>query len=246
MCTVSVLRGPFADWRDDLNAPRWRVVFNRDERRTRAAALLPEVQEYGDVRVARPIDPDGAGTWIAATSKGLVFALLNESEAPAPHPAGQPHESRGLVIPSLAETGSLDEVVARMSRRPVGLCRPYRLLAIADQGIVEVIERRERHIMRSELTARFIRTSSTVAPAETCRRRTALFDSLVLTSSAASQDGFHRHRWPDDLSSSVLMERQDARTVSLTTVEAFASGFRLTYRPWPSGTTGVTEVPRAA
>jgi hypothetical protein len=246
MCTVSVLRGPFDDWRDDLNAPRWRVVFNRDERRTRAAALLPEVQVYGDVRVARPIDPDGGGTWIAGTSQGLVFALLNESDAPLPHPAGRPHESRGLVIPSLADSGSLDEVVARMSRRPVGLSRPYRLLAIADEGIIEFIERRGRHVMRSEPMARFIRTSSTVAPDETCRRRTALFDSLVLTSSAASQDGFHRHRWPDDLSSSVLMERPDARTVSLTTIEAFASGFRVTYRPWPSGATGVTEVPRAA
>jgi len=246
MCTVSVLRGPFDDWRDDRNAPRWRVVFNRDERRSRAAALLPEVQGCGEVHVARPIDPDGAGTWIAATSRGLVFALLNESEDPEPSAAGQSPESRGLVIPSLVESGSLDEVVTRVSRRPVGVCRPYRLLAIADQGIVEVIERHERQIMRSESTPKFIRTSSTVAPAETCRRRTALFDSLVLTPSAASQDGFHRHRWADDLSSSVLMERPDARTVSLTTVEAFASGFRLTYRPWPSGTTGVTEVPRPA
>jgi hypothetical protein len=246
MCTVSVLRGPFDDWREDQGAPRWRLIFNRDERRTRAAALPPELQPYGEVRAACPIDPDGAGTWIAATSAGLVFALLNESDAPVSEAGDQPLESRGLVIPPLVESASLDEVLARLAGRPVGVCRPYRLLAVADQGIVEVVERAERQVTWVESAHRFIRTSSTRAPAETGRRRTALFDSLVAASSAAAQDAFHRHQWADDLPSSVLMQRPDARTVSQTTIEAFASGFRLTYRPWPNGATGVTEVPRAA
>jgi len=48
-----------------------------------------------------------------------------------------------------------------------------------------------------------------------------LFDSMITDSeeSAATQDRFHAHSWPDRPELSVLMSRADARTVSITAVE---------------------------
>lgn len=242
MCTVSVLRAAF----DDSPAPEgllWRVAFNRDEQLTRGTALAPVYGSYGGIDAVHPVDPDGRGTWIAATSAGLVFALLNETEA-----ARQPESpiSRGLVIPALLSCGSLGEVEARLSCLPFGRHRPYRLLVIADSGVLEAVEAGARRLWRHDADPRLVRTSSSVEPSVTRSRRTALFEQMVPNPSVSAQDAYHRHRWPDNPESSVLMSRPDAATVSLTVVEAFADGFRLAYRPWPAGARGVTDLPRAA
>jgi hypothetical protein len=42
------------------------------------------------------------------------------------------------------------------------------------------------------------------------------------------------------------MSRPGASTVSITTIEAFAEGFRVTYRRGPAGAADVTDLPRAA
>ena len=91
-----------------------------------------------------------------------------------------------------------------------------------------------------------MRTSSSVRPAAARLLRSELFARLVPAASPAAQDCFHAHRWPGAPGASVLMSREDAATVSITTVEAFARGFRLTYRPLPGGAAVVTEMPRAA
>ena len=95
MCTLTLLRAP---WVDDWTGepPLWRLVFSRDERRNRPQALPPEETVVDGVHVVAPIDPVGGGTWLAVTSAGLVFALMNEYEAPAT----VADASRGLVIPS--------------------------------------------------------------------------------------------------------------------------------------------------
>ncbi len=58
--------------------------------------------------------------------------------------------------------------------------------------------------------------------------REAIPDPSILS---ARQDAFHRHRWPDRPHLSVCMERDGARTVSLTVVEIAATEVSLTYYP---------------
>jgi hypothetical protein len=252
MCTVSVLRGPFVDAPDDL---RWRVVCNRDERLARAEAQPPRAHRHGHVTAIYPVDPEGGGTWIAATGAGLVFALLNETMDPvaqgfSPAAEGRPeglrYMSRGLVVTRLLSSRSHDEVQCRLGQLPLERYRPFRLLVIGDAGVLEAVGAGDLRWRFHEPDARLVRTSSSVAPATTARKRLALFERMVPSASTAAQDAFHHHQWRADPGASVNLRRQDAATVSLTIIDAFARGLRLAYRPWPAGAPDVTDVPRAA
>jgi hypothetical protein len=243
MCTLSLIRGPFVE-EAGVEQLRWRLVFNRDERRARAEALPPRRHRYGAVRAIYPVDPEGRGTWIAATSAGLVFALLNETDAPAPAPDGL--ISRGQVIPRLVGAPSIDDVEDRLRELPLARHRPFRLLVVGDTGSLEVVDAGVRRTTWHPAAPRFMRTSSSVRPTAARLLRAELFGRLVPSASPAAQDHFHAHSWPGAPGASVLMRRTDAATVSITTIEALAQGFRMTYRPWPGGGAIVTEVPRAA
>jgi Transport and Golgi organisation 2 len=244
MCTVSILRAPWADAGAD-DGPLWRVVCNRDEQRTRRPAVAPLAGGCAARRVVYPLDPDGRGTWIAATSAGLVFTLLNETEAEGASMPARP-VSRGLIIPLLASAGSLEEVADRLDRLRPEAYRPFRLLVAGDAHVLEAVSGPSLALTRHPSLPRLLRTSSSHDPAATRRRRMALFDALVPVPSMAAQAGFHAHRWPGAPEASVLMARPDARTVSVTTVDVFARSIRLAYRPVPAGRADVTNLVRAA
>src|SRR4030095_5515312 len=88
MCTVSFLP----------TAAGFRLAMNRDEKRTRVAALPPDVFAHGRRRAVYPREPND-GTWVAVNDAGLCLALINwhrikrESEGKI--------ESRGFIIPQL-------------------------------------------------------------------------------------------------------------------------------------------------
>lgn len=244
MCTVSILRAPWID-ADGGDVPLWRVVCSRDEQRTRLPAAPPLHAGCATRRVVHPVDPEGRGTWIAATSAGLVFTVLNETEAGvAPVPSVP--VSRGLVIPLLASSGSIDEVAGRLGRLRRDVYRPFRLLVASDAHVLEAVSGASLALTLHRAQPRLARTSSSLDPAGTRRRRMALFEALVPVPSLAAQSRFHTHRWPDAPEASVLMARRDARTVSITTVDVFARGIRLAYRPVPAGRADVTDLARAA
>ena len=57
-----------------------RVVCNRDELRSRAAALPPRVCTFGERRAVMPIDLVSGGTWIAANrANGTVRSKCSPS-----------------------------------------------------------------------------------------------------------------------------------------------------------------------
>jgi Transport and Golgi organisation 2 len=257
MCTVSVLRAPWVE-RDVPRPPRgnaecplvlpsWRVVVNRDERKERALAEPPLAASYDGVRAVHPVDPVGGGTWVAATDAGLVFALLNEPDRVPMRPAEAAPLSRGVVIPLLLSSHSAAEAAGRLDRIPVSRFRPFRLLVVSAHGVLEALSYGTvLEVVELRAQPTFVRTSSSVEPFETARRRTALFEWMVPEPSIAAQDRFHRHRWPLAPGASVLMARPEAETVSVTTVDVFARQARLAYRALPAGPRCVTELARAA
>src|SRR5262249_13957501 len=71
MCTVSIVA---------LNEPgnrRLRLACNRDELRSRPAALPPLVRNCDERQAIMPIDPVSDGTWIAVNDAGIAATLLN-------------------------------------------------------------------------------------------------------------------------------------------------------------------------
>jgi hypothetical protein len=212
MCTVSVIAQPGL----------LRLVSNRDERRSRAAAIPPSSRSIDGVRVLAPTDPVSGGTWIACNAAGLAIALLNVNPA---KPDGRvPPRSRGDIVPFLIKHKSLDNVAAAASQIDTTLYAPFRLVAVhADVAdvleLVPAIRKAERHTLA--IPRMF--TSSGLGDAQVEGPRRELFNRLVIDEGPgdrrAQQDQFHAHRWSDRPELSVWMARDDAWTVSRTMIE---------------------------
>ena len=259
MCTLSVLRQPLPSGDDE--APLWRVKFNRDERRTRPPALPPVQHIYEEHVAVHPIDPQGGGTWVAVSSAGLVFALLNgysESDAPSEadgrvNPATSA-TSRGLIIPTLLSADTLALAATRARALDPTAFLSFRLVIVSDEGACEIVHGahgghghgRQLEIRDVEEGDAWMRSSSSVRPGVVLPHRRALFDHEVAASRlAVVQDRFHLTRHADDSALGVLMERDDARTMSVTTVEVFAAHARMTYRALePDATPATVDIAR--
>lgn len=219
MCTVSVVAAP----------DRLRVMVNRDERHMRPEAHPPTVMRTGAGLALLPLDPQGGGTWIAATSAGLVFAVLNVSST-----AATDGPSRGHIILELLDAASLGEAVDRAERLCWRGWPPHRLIVMDGRQAFELRLRRQGLTMQAFSHARpLLFTSSSLGDdlVEPVRRQ--LFGEVVLAADERfmGQETFHRHRWSDRPHLSVHMRRHDAATHSITTVDVTAAQMAMRYEP---------------
>src|SRR5262245_2529622 len=119
MCTVTVVP----------HARGVRVMSNRDELRTRVAALPPRLHRLDRRMAAFPTDPQGGGTWIGANDAGLIVALLNRSRPTVTTGPVRAH-SRGLIVRDLLRSGSLDDALDRAARLDATGFEPFHLIAV--------------------------------------------------------------------------------------------------------------------
>lgn len=210
----------------------FRVVCNRDEVRSRVPSGAPKwraIERAGapGARAIWPMDMEAGGTWVAAGEHGLALCLLNLNPEPPPDMKGvRGLRSRGLVIPSLIGAADADDVMRRVQRMTLKSFAPFRLVAAdARSGDLRIAEarwdRREIRITAMiQAPACFVSSGlgdSVVTP------RVGLFESMVSgwdDGAERGQDSFHRHTWMERPEISVMMSRPDARTVSVTTIEA--------------------------
>jgi hypothetical protein len=254
MCTLSALPGSLIERQVQseieglaFGAPETavllRVVFNRDEKRDRSPAEPPRVVEADGHRAICPRDPDGGGTWLAATDAALVFALLNRTPR-----GGQPEpgvRSRGLIIPALFGAESLDDARTRLRSLDPSEYAPFRLVVLAATGWLEAIADSKRLRVRlGDLSGWLVRTSSSLGDHLVTSRRAALAAAQLRNphDPIATQDALHRHRWPQAPHLSVWMERQDALTVSRSTIELTRDRVRFVYEPLDRPGLPTTEV----
>lgn len=114
MCTLSFI----------AQAKGYLIAMNRDERRTRQLALLPQVTGAGTLEAVYPRE-DGGGTWIAANALGTSFALLNRNSRPG---SGAKLRTRGEVIPAVLESTDMREAAAIMQRMDLRGMFPFRMI----------------------------------------------------------------------------------------------------------------------
>ncbi|MBL8745972.1 MAG: NRDE family protein [Phycisphaerae bacterium] len=210
-----------------------RIVMNRDELRTRPPGRPPIITPIDPPRAAiHPIDPLSGGTWIAASNAGLSLALMNLNPTPAPPPPRPDRTlSRGLVIPTLISQPNATNAIDRLRTVELDRYAPFRLAA-ADHGVIITAEW-DRQALRVECSSHGPRcfVSSGLGDARVAARHD-LFQRFLASHGASpeAQDAFHRHEWPHQPEISVRMSREDARTVSITTIEpTIEGGLRMTY-----------------
>jgi hypothetical protein len=218
-----------------------RVVFNRDEQRTRPDALPPRLLRSDGGLVCYPVDPRGGGTWIGVSDTGVVAALLNRSGT---HRSGTgAPQSRGAVAPAVLRSRSIAEAIS--------VVRAWLPLRLAPFRIV-VCQLREVYwadgggdatgpIHRLGLDRPLLFTSSSLGDATVFEPRKRLFEQLLMRMAARpleAQRLFHQHQWPGHPEMSVVMERHDARTVSRTQIDvgAHSDRIRVHYQPLPDPT----------
>ena len=227
MCTVTIVP----------TSAGFRVTCNRDERRTRPAALPPRLHTTGALRSIFPIDPQGGGTWIGVNEAGVVAALLNRNDPRAAIEWRQPPKSRGLIVPRLLEHLSLDSALGAAHGTDPKAFAPF--MVILAQGTtcgMVTSDGISVSVIRQPLRRPVMFTSSSLGDGRVRLARQILFDRFVLTKSDVTgwlegQRRFHRHRWRARPEISVLMTRQDARTVSRTVVDVSDRSITLRYRP---------------
>ena len=215
MCTASLieLQG---------NTPGYRLVFNRDELRSRAPGEEPRWRDFVGTRALAPLDPDSGGTWIAVNELGVTLAVTNVNPRPAPAlPPASSLRSRGSLVPTLISSKTADSAVGAISDEQLSVFAPFRLLAIdlTSRGVrlVEGIWDRVKWRVVEHSTLPICFASSGLGD-ERVSGRLELFRACEVRTEK-DQDAFHGHRWPTRPEVSVLMSRDDARTVSITRVE---------------------------
>jgi hypothetical protein len=215
-----------------------RVLCNRDERRTRPAALPPRLFRLGARVAAFPTDPLGGGTWVGINDAGLVLTLLNAAPTGIGNGDGRTiarPRSRGFVVRAMLEHGSAGSILETLCNLDPALFDPYRLV-IVHAPAVTVVSSDGYRLATSEapLAHPLLFTSSSLGDALVEPARRDLFERIVVRASGRMLDAqarFHRHQWRARPEISVHMERADALTVSRTQVDVTTRGRRLVYEP---------------
>lgn len=237
MCTVSVI--PLCA--RDGGVVGVRLVSNRDEHRDRPRAEAERWHELAEgCRGLWPTDPEGGGTWIAGTSRGVVMSLLNVNLPEVP----RGRVSRGGIIPSIADASGAVGALERVAGMDLAAYSPFRLVACDAQGGVLRIGDLRWDGLCADLSwhrpAPIAFVSSGLGDM-VVEPRLGVFESMVVAGpSVESQDRFHRHGWDEHSASglwrgrwaeSVCMSRVGARTVSITSVEVVGDRVTMTTEP---------------
>ena len=105
------------------------LMVNRDERRTRPAALPPSLRIVEGVATLAPTDPEGGGTWVAVNSAGVTLGLANRYHDTLP--AERAHRvSRGRLVTALASSSGLEEIEARLAEEGLERFDGFTLVAL--------------------------------------------------------------------------------------------------------------------
>ena len=208
-----------------------RLAFNRDERRTRPAALPPLRRRFGSHDAVLPIDPPG-GTWLAVNDAGLALALLNVNPSGNDAEPRRAARSRGEIIPDLLSSDSLDEVIERGQAVAATDFAPFCLVAVSEGVFAEAVSdgRRIRPGRGGAIAAPEMCTSSGLGDDRVDGPRRRLFTEMFAAGDWPTQQAaYHRHSWPGREALSVCMSRADACTVSHVVVDIGETAAVMTY-----------------
>jgi len=257
MCTVTVIPLVAGSVPRSLGSahadstPIIRLICNRDELRTRPKAQPPQRRMCGEHAAIMPIDPASDGTWIGANDAGLLVTLLNRhrSEDASPSPAQKLSlRSRGEIIPGLLRHSTLADALASAASLDPQAFQPFRLLLLCGPSMSDVVSNGGAIQVGAfqSIKCPLLFTSSGLGDERVESPRRELFEELFSRNDnpVRVQDAFHAHTWPDRPHLSVLMNREEAHTVSRTVAAVSGDAITLSYEPIGGDTPEAIQVAR--
>jgi hypothetical protein len=223
MCTVT--------WLDQPGG--YHLLCNRDEKRTRSAALGPQIYRRNGVQFVCPVDGDFGGTWIAVNEFGVSACLLNRED---PHAIAKTRlRSRGLLLPELITAHSADSGTAHLLQMDVSLYAPFTMLLLEPSRLARVIEWDGSRLNETPSDSHAMPlTSSSYDPSGVRERRRREFTRRVESRPhihPAELYRFHSSHGPQAGAYSPCMHRVDAETVSFSWVIITPTEIRFFYSP---------------
>jgi hypothetical protein len=198
------------------------VGMNRDEQKTRPAAHPPEIFNHGDARAMYPREA-GGGTWIACSSHGNLFALINWYSAET-DTLGPKIKTRGELIPKLAYEWDSRSTANRLAGIDLTGMHPFRLVgAFSGERVLSEWRWDGKHLdclnFAWRLTHWISSSLSDSSAAHFRGRACAAAKSVVTTPTREWLRSLHNSHDPEPGPYSICMHRPDAATVSYTQVE---------------------------
>jgi hypothetical protein len=227
--------------------------MNRDEQRTRPPALPPEIFSGGHAQAIYPREA-GGGTWIACSSHGNFFALLNWYSAET-DTLGPKIKTRGELIPGLVYELDSRSTANRLARINLAGMHPFRLVAAFSVGKV-LSEWRwdgkhlDRLLFAWGLTHWF---SSSLSDSSAAQLRGRACKAAKLEGARPTREWLqklHKSHDPEPGPYSICMHRPDAATVSYTQVEFTPREISMVYVAGPpcetTGSSHAISIPPSA
>ena len=219
MCTVTVL--------ERLHAKI--ITVNRDEQRTRAEEFPPVL--WPDSPMIAPRDGHAGGTWVGVTAHGHWACILNSYVA---HTPSTQAPSRGAIIPALLSYPAPDTALMAMD---FSAYRPFRII-LGDTNDWQLFHWDGQTLIAEAKSDGhdFFITSSSWNEASVLAARKNAFARWQQSGSPYDDKGIATiHRWQEagDAASSILMERENTKTTSITQI-TLADGAAPVMQYWPA------------
>ena len=208
------------------------AAMNRDELKSRGVATAPAIHRMADMAAVYPREASG-GTWIAATSHGNLFALLNwnlgiDGQLP------EKLRSRGELIPSLLGEETAERVEVALRKTELRGIHPFRLVGIfpRERDIREWRWNGEKLSRQWQEWTRnhWFSSSRSDERAEATRRK-----ACEMMGQEGGRQGrewlrqLHASHLPEAGAYSICVHRDDASTVSFTEVCCSETEIEMTY-----------------
>lgn len=207
------------------------IIFtsNRDERFLRSRALLPNIYDFENIQLIYPIDPDGGGTWLAA-SKSRVICLLNG--AFFPHQPRPPYrKSRGKIV---LESFNYENPATFLTQYSLDNIEPFTLIwADLNQNVIwEINWQQKVFLSRHELTSSKLWASAMLYPAPIRKARSDNFHRFLQEQPISPESLLNFHtQWDEDPKKSIQIHIPELlSTVSVSSIVVTSSQISFLYQ----------------
>lgn len=195
------------------------VTTNRDESAQRAQAEPPAVR-LEDPEIVYPMDPEGGGTWVAA-SRDKIVCLMNGAHGP--HKRNPPYRhSRGKIVVDAAKSHQIEDFI---NNYPLHNIEPFTLIIAQKDGVIQLAwDGKQRDIKEYSSENPYIWSAPMLYSAEAQRKRKSWFAQWLSHDPAFNSDriiDFHLNAGIGDSAIDLRMNRGEngPQTVSTTCLE---------------------------